>query len=159
MLRMVHVAAMITLSALAMSAQAAEVQKFGAPLGDAAKTPIASIVKDPAAFASQEVTVAGKVCGVCTMAGCWMEIEEEGARLRIKVTDGEIVFPADSVGHAATARGTVKLMDMTREQYVGWQRHQAEELGQKFDEASIGEPPYRVVQITGLGAEIGEMLD
>lgn len=133
----------------------AAVQKFGAPLGDAKPTPIATINQDPAAWDKKEVTVEGKVCGVCTMAGCWMEIEQDQARLRIKVKDGEIVFPADSVGLHAKARGWVTVIEMTREQYIGWKRHEAEEQDQHFDEKSIGEGPYKIVQITGLGAEIG----
>lgn len=148
-------ASCVLLALTSFAAQAAEVQKFGAPVGDAKLTPIAEIAKNPASFEGQEVTVAGKVCGVCTMAGCWMEIEEGDARVRIKVNDGEIVFPADSVGQKAKARGRVKLIEMTREQYVGWKRHEAEEVGQKFDESTVGDGPYKIVQLTGLGAEIG----
>lgn len=130
------------------------VQKFGQPLGDAQPTSIAEIAKNPAAFDGKEVTIEGQVDGVCTMAGCWMEIKDGEARLRVKVKDGEIVFPQDSIGKHAKARGWVALIEMTRDQYVGWRRHEAEELGQTFDEKSVGEGPYKIVQITGLGAEI-----
>lgn len=154
MVKQIQAIGLAAFFSLCLSAQAAEVQKFGQPLGDAKATPIAEIAKNPAAFAGKEVTVAGKVCGVCTMAGCWMELEQDNARLRIKVNDGEMVFPADSVGSEAKARGTVKLIDMNRDQYIAWKRHEAEELGQKFDEKSVGDGPYRNVQISGVAAEI-----
>ena len=153
-------AATFVLAALAGAAYAAgEIQKFGQPVGDAKPTAIAEIAKNPSAFDGKEVTIEGKVDGVCTMAGCWMEIKEGDSRLRVKVNDGEIVFPKDSIGKQAKARGWVALIEMSREQYVGWRRHEAEELGQEFDEKSIGAGPYKIVQITGLGAEIGPAVD
>jgi hypothetical protein len=141
------------------AAGAGELQKFGQPVGEAKTTPIAEIAKNPAAFDGKEVTIEGKVDGVCTMAGCWMEIKEGESRLRVKVNDGEIVFPQDSIGKQAKARGWVALIEMSREQYVGWRRHEAEELGQPFDEKSIGPGPHKIVQITGLGAEISPAID
>lgn len=143
----------------APAAPAAAVEKFGQAVGDAKPTPIAEIAKNPAGFDGKEVTIEGKVDGVCTMAGCWLELKEGDARLRVKVNDGEIVFPQDSIGKHAKARGWVALIEMNREQYVGWRRHEAEELGKPFDEKSIGEGPYKIVQITGLGAEIGGTVD
>jgi hypothetical protein len=137
-----------------LSAGAAEVRKFGQPVGDAKPTSISEISRNPTAFDKKEVTIEGDVSGVCSMAGCWMEIEDGEACLRVKVKDGEIVFPQDALGKKAKARGWVSLTEMSREDYIGWKKHEAEELGQTFDEKTIGEPPYKVVQITGLGAEI-----
>ena len=74
--------------------------------------------------------------------------------VRIKVEDDVIVFPVDAEGSVATARGKVELLEMERDAYVSWRRHLAEELGQGFDEASIGPGPYRIVQIAGLGAAL-----
>jgi len=89
------------------------------------------------------------------MKGCWMELESRDAQhLRVKVDDGVIVFPPAAEGRWAVAQGTVELMEMTREQYTGWLRHLAEEQGRDFDEATVGEGPYRLVQIRGEGAEI-----
>lgn len=134
----------------------AEKQKLGAAVGEQAPVAIAKILESPDSFAGKEVEITGKVCGVCLKAGCWMELEQDGARLRVKVNDGDLVFPPEAMGQKAVARGKVKILEMSREQYVGWQKHLAEELGQKFDEASIGNPPYRIVQLDGLGASIGE---
>ena len=61
---------------------------------------------------------------------------------------GEIQLTnTDAVGYQVT-------LDMERDAYVAWRRHLAEELGQTFDEASVGDGPYRIVQIAGTGAEI-----
>lgn len=148
-------AALAVLLALPVLAEESAVKKLGAPVGDAKPTPIATIAKDPSAFDNKEVTVEGKVCGVCTVAGCWMELEQDQARVKIKVDDGKLVFPADSVGLHAKARGKVTLTELSRSQYIAFKHHEADETGQKFDEKSVGDGPYKVVQIEGLGAEIG----
>jgi ABC-type amino acid transport substrate-binding protein len=127
---------------------------FGAGAGKLEPTPIAKIVADPESFEGREVAVRGKVAGVCPMKGCWMELEQDGARVRVKVEDDVIVFPGDAEGRTAVAQGKVELLDMDRPAYVAWRRHRAEELGQAFDEADIGDGPFRVVQIAGSGAEI-----
>ena len=127
---------------------------YGAGVGDLKLVSIARILAHPEKFEGKEVAVRGAVTGVCPMKGCWMELEEKGARVRIKVEDDVIVFPADAEGRTAVARGKVELLEMERDEYVSWQRHLAEELGKPFDESRIGDGPYRIVQIAGFGAEI-----
>ena len=70
--------------------------------------------------------------------------------------DDVIVFPLEAEGRHAVAQGTVEVKDMTREEYVDWLGHMAEVRGLEFDEASVGEGPYRFIQILGTGAEIGD---
>ena len=119
-------------------------------------TPIADIVADPAAFEGKEVLVEGKVHGVCAKAGCWMELADaDGHEVRIKVEDGVIVFPVEAVGVNAAAQGTVTVKVMSRDDWVGWQAHLAEEMGEEFDESAIGDGPFQLVQIAGTGARIG----
>lgn len=139
---------------VAGAAAASDATSFGEGPGEGELTPIAEIVSAPERFEGKEVRVRGEVSGVCQMMGCWMELESEGASVRIKVEDGVIVFPEEAVGSRAVARGTVQLLEMSRDEYVGWLRHQAEEQGRPFDQDSVGDPPYRIVQIAGLGAEI-----
>jgi hypothetical protein len=59
-----------------------------------------------------------------------------------------------SKGSLAVAEGTVEAIPMTREQYAGWLEHLAEERGEKFDAASVGEGPFRILQLKGTGARI-----
>ena len=61
---------LLAASVLATAAGAAEVRKFGKPVGDAKPTSIAEISKNPSAFDKKEVTIEGEVSGVCSMAGC-----------------------------------------------------------------------------------------
>ena len=119
-------------------------------------TSVARILADPDAYVGKKVRVQGKVADVCPMKGCWMELSEEkdGSSLRIKVDDDVIVFPADAKGKLAVAEGVVEATPMTRDEYVAWQAHLAEERGQKFDAATVGSGPFRVLQLRGTGARI-----
>lgn len=118
-------------------------------------TEISEILAAPEKFIGKGVAVKGKITEVCPKMGCWMEIESNSsAKIRIKVEDGVIVFPTEAVGHEAVAEGEVEKLEMTREEYVAWFKHMAEEKGETFDESTVGEPPYEIIRIKGRGAEI-----
>ncbi len=119
-------------------------------------TPIASIVTDPDAYIGKTVGVEGGVLDVCPKKGCWIEVGDEDNHIRIKVDDGVIVFPVESQGQIAAAQGVVEAIEMSREKYVGWLAHLAEEKGETFDAASaeIGDGPFRMIRIKGTGASI-----
>lgn len=127
----------------------------GVTLGEA--TPIAAILAQPADFTGKEVRIEGKVHEVCEKAGCWMEIQAtEGDQvLKVKVKDGEIVFPLAARGKEAVAQGKVQDLEMSRAKYLQYREHAAKEQGTKFDEASVqGDGPFHVYQVAGTGAEI-----
>lgn len=146
---------LILLLTMTVSGLAAEVESFGGGVEIEAATPIRDIVADPDAWVGKTVRVEGQVTGVCAMKGCWMELEStDGDQLRVKVDDDVIVFPPEAEGRWAVAEGKVSAREMSRDQYVGWLRHLAEEQGETFDESSVGEGPYKLVQIQGTGAEI-----
>ncbi len=118
---------------------------------------IAEILASPDDFEGKEVEVSGEVSDVCPKKGCWMELRDEhDAGLRVKVQDDVIVFPADAKGKTAIARGKVEILEMDREKYLGWMQHLAEERGETFDESTLGEGPYRIVQLAGTGAQIND---
>lgn len=121
-------------------------------------TSVAKILADPDAWVGKTVRIEGKVMDVCPMAGCWMELEEGdgAAKLRVKVDDGVIVFPVTARGKLAVAEGVVEAIPMTREKYVAWLEHLAEERGQTFDPSTVGDGPFRIVQVKGTGARIAE---
>lgn len=151
-----HILAVALLVFVALPAPASETT-LGAGVTLTQSTSVAKILADPDAWAGKRVRIEGKVLDVCSMAGCWMEIEEaeSRARLRVKVDDGVIVFPASAKGQPAAAEGTVELIPMDKEQYTRWLAHLAEELGKPFDPSSVGEGPYRIVQLRGTGARVG----
>lgn len=129
---------------------------YGTGVKTAETTSMAKILADPDAWVGKQVRIEGKVVDVCPMKGCWMELEEAngGAKIKVKVQDGVIVFPVDAKGKLAVAEGVVESIPMTRERYVAWLEHLAEEKGQKLDPATVGDGPYRIFQIKGAGAEI-----
>jgi hypothetical protein len=136
---------------------AAADEKLGAPLTIKEQTPIADLMSKPLRFVGRTVQVKGKVTGVCQMMGCWMMLTDTatGAAVRIKVKDGEIVFPKDSVGKTAIAEGTFTETRLTREQAVERAKHEAEEKGRKFDPSTI-KGPVTTYQVQGSGAVILE---
>ena len=137
----------------AVSLMAAEM-KLGKPLKLSETTPIEKILAAPDSFAGKAVQVKGKITEVCQMMGCWMALKSDnGALLRVKVNDGEIVFPKDSVGKLAIAEGTFTKIEMTQAENAEHAKHEAEEQGKKFDAAAVksGKTTY---QIKGSGAVI-----
>lgn len=135
---------------------AGDVDKYGEALTEGLEvTPIEEILGDPDAWAGKKVQITGEVSGVCERQGCWIDITAaDDVTLRVKVDDGVIVFPQESMGRQAVAEGEVEILDMDRDKYEAWLRHVAEEEGREFDPSEMGEGPYRIVRLKGLGSEI-----
>lgn len=134
-------------------------ETYGSGVKVAEATPISKILADPDAYVGKTVRIEGKVLDVCPMKGCWMELAGEDGKqsLKVKVDDGVIVFPVTSKGRLAVAEGTVEAIPMTKEKYVAWLEHLAEERGETFDAsdiAALGEGPFRILQLKGTGARI-----
>lgn len=131
-------------------------RQLGETLSLSNVTPIATILATPAEFEGKRVQVQGKVTAVCKMKGCWLLVADaEGREIRVKVEDdGPIVFPQDAPGGTATVEGTVKRIAMTRDQYISWHRHLAEENGQKYDASGVGAGPFERVELKGLAAKL-----
>ena len=118
-------------------------------------TPIEKILSDPDSWEGKTVQISGVVSGVCASQGCWIDITStQDATLRVKVDDGVIVFPQESTGRQAVAEGQIEILEMDREQYESWLRHVAEEEDREFEPSEVGDGPYRIVRLKGLGSEI-----
>lgn len=140
---------------LAVSLAAWAATPLGKPLSLKKQTPIADLAAKPAGFVGKTVQVKGSVSEVCEKMGCWMRLVDPAtkASVRIKVKDGEIVFPKDSVGKVAVAEGTFAKIEMTKEEAMAQAKHEAEENKKKFDPSSIA-GPVTLYQIQGTGAVI-----
>ena len=116
---------------------------------------VADLMSAPARRAGKTVQVKGKITETCERMGCWMNLSDEtsGKRVRVKVNDGEIVFPKTAVGKMAVAQGKLVKLELTREQAGAAARHEAEEQNRKFDPASV-KTGTTVYQIQGEGAII-----
>lgn len=139
---------------LAVAAAPAGAETYGGGVTLTETTPIADLMEDPGSFDGQTVRVEGEINAVCEKMGCWMMLQDGAAEVRIKVEDGVIVFPLESIGEWAAAQGEVSVRSMERDEWVAWKKHLAEEADEPFDETAIGEGPFLQVQIAGSGAEI-----
>src|ERR1019366_9845127 len=98
---------------------AAEV-KLGKPLELKEPVSIAELTAKPDTYLDKIVQVKGKVTEVCQMMGCWMALADPATNksIRIKVEDGEIVFPKDAPGKTAIAEGKLVKLSLTKEQAI-----------------------------------------
>lgn len=144
--------ALILVIALGSAAVAAEV-RLGKPLTLKEPVTVAAVTAAPAKYVGKTVQVKGRVTEVCQMAGCWMALVEPNgtAVVRVKVNDGDIVFPKESVGRMAVAEGTLQKLELTREQAVARAKHEAEEQGRTFDPDAV-KSGKTVYQVRGTGA-------
>lgn len=129
--------------------------KLGAEITLTEKTNISDILADPDAYLDQTVLVEGEILDVCPKMGCWMELKSDDGEgmIKVKVKDGDIVFPVDAIGDYAIVQGTVYKIDLTQDEAVDYFEHIAEESGEDFD-PSIITGPMTIYQIKGLGATI-----
>ncbi len=146
---------LLSLFFLLVSLLVAGETRLGKPLAVKQVTSIDQILAQPAGYVGKIVQVKGRVADVCQSMGCWMHIVDRSsnAMIRIKVKDGEIVFPKDSPGKTAVAEGKLVKIELTREQAIAQAKHEAEENGRTFDENSIAGPKV-IYQIEGTGAVI-----
>ncbi len=129
--------------------------KYGEDITLKEKTNISDILSNPEDYLDKKVIVEGEVLDVCPKMGCWMEIKSdvEGEKIKVKVKDGEIVFPEEAKGKNALVEGKVYKIDLTVDEAVEYYQHQAEERGEEFEPSTVTEA-VTIYQIKGLGAEI-----
>jgi len=129
--------------------------KFGSEIGLEEKTNISDILNSPEDYLDQKVLVEGEVLDVCQKMGCWMELKSdvEGEKIKVKVKDGDIIFPIEAKGQTALVEGTVYKIELTQEEAAEYLEHVAEEQNQGFDSSTVT-GPMTIYQIKGLGAEI-----
>jgi hypothetical protein len=119
------------------------------------KISISEILKNPEEFVGRKVLVEGKIIDVCQHAGCWIDIEGSTSNemIKIKVKDGEIVFPVEAKGSTALVEGVVYSIELDHEEAIEYYEHFAEDAGKEFDPSTVT-GPVTIYQIKGLGAVI-----
>lgn len=128
--------------------------KLGKPITVKEVTKISDILANPDSFVGKRVLVEGEIIEVCAAAGCWMQLksDKEGT-LKVKVKDGEIVFPTEATGHTAIVEGELYKMELDEEMAKAYMEHLAEDAGKEFDPISVT-GPMTIYQLKGLGAVI-----
>ena len=87
----------------------------------------------------KELLVSGIITEVCPMRGCWLQVRDYNSDsiIRIKVTDGEIVFPLSAKGKNVIAEGIFTKLELSEKQAKNWKHHLALEKGIELDTSSI----------------------
>jgi hypothetical protein len=106
------------------------------------------------AYAGKVVRVEGTVAAVCKMRGCWMDVAgADGAKLRIKVRDGQVVFPTSAVGKRVIAEGVVVKIPLdpaSDDAACGSAEHHAESAAHE----ECARPAGATARIDGTGAVV-----
>ena len=126
---------------------------YGAGIVLQTSTSLDAILATPESYEGKIVQVAGTVREVCPRRGCWIEMAAGDASLRVKVPDGEIVFPLSAKNAHVVVEGVIERIELTEEQHRAWKEHEAEERGVPFDPSSVSGPLLKW-QLAGLGARI-----
>ncbi len=128
---------------------------FGKPISTENQISISTILEHPDNYVGKKVLVQGRVVDVCKKRGCWMELasDKEYQTIRVKVQDGEIVFPLEGRGHLAQVEGIVEKLEISKEQLIKSRKHHAEENGEVFDPSTVTEGKV-IYRLRGLGAKI-----
>ena len=82
-----------------------------------------------------------------------LKSDAENQKVKIKVKDGDIVFPVEAKGKSALVEGTVYKIELTKEEALEYYEHVATEQGKEFNAAAVT-GPVTLYQIKGMGAEI-----
>ncbi len=144
----------ITLSGISFAGQG---KKYGKELTLKDTTKISEILQNPEGFVGKRVLVNGLVVGVCAKRGCWLDIagDKPYQKIKVKVEDGEMVFPLTAKGNHAVAEGEVEKFELTKEQVLKLKEYQAKEHGVEFDPSTVTGGA-TIYQIRGFGAMIKE---
>ena len=147
---------LIALLLVALSAATVLAADYGEKLSDAEVVEIATLLETPEDYVGKTVKVEGRVTGVCAHRGCWIEIagEEDFESLRFKVEDGVMVFPAEAVGHVATAEGVFTKIELTPEQTMSMHKAGCEKEEGATCDHGMPEEGGVVYQLAGTGAVV-----
>ena len=104
-------------------------------------------------YLNTDVLISGTILEVCPMRGCWVNVKDNDSEsnIRVKVTDGEIVFPLSSKGKQVDVQGTFIKLIFSEEQARMWKIHLAEEQGIQLSEEDIIINPSDLIEYRIIG--------
>lgn len=132
-------------------------QNFGGKVDHSALTPISSIVAAPDKYLAKPVTVQGEIISVCSNKGCWMQLASDATeqQFKIKVRDGDMVFPVSAKGKKAFATGKLVKTELDLESSREHLAEIAERNNSAFDASSVTKPVV-LLQLVPTAVEISE---
>jgi len=147
---------LLVFSLAAVSASVfAEELSFGKAVNEAVKVNISTLLASPEQYLEKEITISGTIVGVCSHRGCWVDIASDAKfeKLRIKVRDGEMVFPIHVKGRQALATGKLTAIELNLEQTKKHKTELAKRRGEKIEPESINET-MSIYQLTPVGIKV-----
>ncbi len=153
---------MLMFASLLLIASAAVAGDPGKIFGKGVSAPdtvlISDVLSHPEAYVGKTIRVTGTAVGVCKHRGCWVALasDQEGESLRVKVKDGEIVFPPEIIGETVTAEGvwTSNIVSLKPAEPKHASKHVAEAGEEKPACATEGASCKTVYQLSGTGAVV-----
>jgi len=148
---------MVCISLLITTSVAAKELSFGEQVDESKLVKISTLLKSPKNYLDKKVTVSGAIVGVCSKRGCWAELASDAKfeKLRIKVRDGDMVFPMTAKGKTALATGNLKEIQLSLEQTKRYKMHLAKRNDETISLDEIIEP-MSIYQLTPIGVKIFE---
>lgn len=130
---------------------------FGGTVDKTKLVAVADILAKPHSYLQQQVTVKGTVAAVCQKKGCWMQFAADANQptFRVKVKDGDMVFPVSAKGKTAYASGKLDPIAMDLESTREYLAHKAEEQGEAFDPNSVTQA-ITLYQLVPVAVEIAD---
>jgi len=137
-------------------------ENFGIEISNTVISPMKELLNNADSYLDKNVLIQGEIVDVCPMRGCWIEVKDFDSEksIRVKVKDGEIVFPEDSKNKQVLVEGIFSKLIFTEEQAIKWKIHLAEEKGINLKEEDVELDASDLVEyrIKGLGAQITSQL-
>ena len=132
--------------------------EYGEGISIEMDTSIGDILSDPERYIGTDLVAEGSIVEVCPMRGCWIVVEDRDTNqsIRVKVTDGDIVFPLSSKGHEVRVEGRLSKLEFTEKQARSWKAHLEREKGNVVspDSVTITDDDLVEYRIIGKGAQI-----
>ena len=131
---------------------------YGNSLSNGITRDVTQLLKNPDKYLNEDILATGVVKEVCPMRGCWIQISDDSTagNIRVKVTDGEIVFPKSAKNHSVTVQGTFIRLDLSKDQAINWKVHLEAEKGIELNpnDVVLEEEDYFEYRINCAGAVI-----
>lgn len=96
---------------------------YGESVDKTSLLPVTLLLAQPTDYLDKVITVSGTVDAVCSKQGCWIKFvaDKDTGPFRLKVRDGDMVFPLSAKGKTAYATGTLKLWPQGEDKPDGFQ--------------------------------------
>lgn len=115
--------------------------QFGSAVDKSLLTDLAKVQAAPEQFVGKTITVQGKIVSVCQNKGCWMQLAvTSDSTLKIKVRDGDMVFPVSARGKQALAMGQLVKIEQDLASSRKLLAAEAKAQGKSFDPATVTQP-------------------